>query len=296
MNKVGIYYAYWTQNWETHFVPFVEKAKARGFDILEVDSVAHLPKVERKRLRDAALNADIELTFSAALAPAYDIASEEPTVRRQGIAFLQNQARMLRDMEAKQLGGVICGCWLERKALSESEKYLYLDRSVESMQEVMKVVEDCGVVFNVEVVNRYEQFMLNTAEEAVQYVERVGSPNCKILLDTFHMNIEEDSFRGAIKTAGERLGHVHVGETNRKVPGCGRTPWSEIFGTLREIGYSGAIVMEPFLRPGGEVGRDIALYRDLSAGIDLDAEAVRGVRFIRKQLERATRPKPEDAL
>jgi D-psicose/D-tagatose/L-ribulose 3-epimerase len=71
------------------------------------------------------------------------------------------------------------------------------------------------------------------------------------------MNIEEESFRGALVETGDLLGHFHLGETNRRPPGTGQMPWPEIFGALREINYQGAVTMEPFLLPGGEVGRDV---------------------------------------
>ena len=285
-NKVGIYYAYWAHDWDADFVPFVAKVKRLGFDILEVNSgtVTNMSGAERDRLKSAAAREGVELTFCIGLTKEYDVASEDPAVRRRGIGFLKRKAEMLRYMEAGQLGGIIYGAW--PGALPEGAgKGPYLARSIESMKQVMKAVEDCGVFFNVEVVNRFEQFLLNTAAEAVQYVERVGSDHCRILLDTFHMNIEEDSFREAILTAGERLGHLHVGETNRRAPGRGRIPWDEIVAALREIDYTGAVVMEPYLQPGGEVGRDIRVYRDLGVGIDLDAEARRAASFIRRKLK-----------
>jgi D-psicose/D-tagatose/L-ribulose 3-epimerase len=136
-----------------------------------------------------------------------------------------------------------------------------------------------------EVVNRFEQYMMNTAAEAVRYVTEVGSPNCTVLLDTFHMNIEEDSFRDAIRTAGKRLGHLHIGETNRRAPGRGKIPWDEVFGAVAEIGFQGSIVMEPFLQPGGEVGRDIKVFRDLRGGLNLDREARRACAFVKAKLD-----------
>ena len=100
------------------------------------------------------------------------------------------------------------------------------------------------------------------------------------------MNIEEDSFSAAIRTAGPLLGHFHTGENNRRVPGKGRLPWHEIGTALREIGYEGTVVMEPFVKTGGEVGRDIRVWRDLSNNasdeqMDIDArEALRFSRFV----------------
>jgi D-psicose/D-tagatose/L-ribulose 3-epimerase len=287
MNKIGIYYAYWTHDWDADFVPYVAKVKRLEFDILEVNSgtVTRMPNRERDRLRRAAEKAGIELTYCIGLPHRYDIASPDAAVRRNGIAFLKRSAEMLRYMGHRQLGGIIYSSWPGKLPFGE-EKRLYLDRSVRSMREVMKVAEDCGVFFNVEVVNRFEQFLLNTAAEAVTYVRRVGSPHCRVLLDTFHLNIEEDSIRDAIVATGAWLGHFHVGETNRRPPGRGRMPWDEIFGALRRIGYTGAITMEPFLMPGGEVGRDISVYRNLGEGLDLDREAGRALKFVRRKLAR----------
>jgi D-psicose/D-tagatose/L-ribulose 3-epimerase len=285
MNRIGIYYAYWTRNWDADFVPFVTKVKTLGFDILEVNSgtVTNMSNPERDRLKKAAEQAGIELTFCIGLSAAYDIASPDATVRKNGIQFLKKQAQMLKYMEAKELGGILYSSWPGKLPAGE-DKRAYTDRSVKSMREVMKTVEDCDVHFNMEVVNRFEQFIMNTCDEALDYVERVGSDHCRILLDTFHMNIEEDSIYKAIVKAGARLGHLHIGENNRRAPGRGRIPWDEVARGLKKIRYRGAVVMEPFLQPGGEVGRDISVFRDLRNGLDLDAEARRACRFIRKQL------------
>jgi D-psicose/D-tagatose/L-ribulose 3-epimerase len=169
---------------------------------------------------------------------------------------------------------------------ADEDKQILTDRAIEGVREAIKAAEDNDVIFCVEVVNRFEQFIMNTAAEGIAFAERVGSPNCKILLDTFHMNIEEDSLGGSILEAGNWLGHFHLGETNRRHPGRGRIPWPEIFGALRQINYQGAVVMEPFLLPGGEVGRDISVYRDLLGSADLDEEAARSVQFVRSEQEK----------
>ena len=211
-----------------------------------------------------------------------DLASEDAAKRKKGVAFLQDVARTMKHMDGTVMAGVNYSSW-PRKLLPGEDKRVLTDRAVEGVCEAIKAAEDCGVLFCVEVVNRFEQFMMNTAAEGIAFAERVGSPNCKIHLDTFHMNIEEDSIGGAIVEAGAWLGHFHLGEPNRRPPGRGRMPWPEIFGALREINYQGALVMEPFLIPGGEVGRDIAVYRYLPGYDDLDGEAARSVQFVRSE-------------
>ena len=183
------------------------------------------------------------------------------------------------------MAGINYSSW-PRKLGPNEDKRVLTDRAIDGVREAIKTAEDCDVLFCVEVVNRFEQFIMNTAAEGISFAERVGSPNCKILMDTFHMNIEEDSLRGSLIEAGSWLGHFHLGEPNRRPPGCGRMPWPEIFGALREINYQGAVVMEPFLLPGGDVGRDISVFRDLLGDGDLDEEAARSVEFVRSELKK----------
>src|SRR5260370_6464072 len=214
-----------------------------------------------------------------------DLASEDTGTRQKGIAFLQKVARAMKDMGGTVLAGINYSSW-PRKLLPGEDKQILTDRAIEGVREAIKAAEDNDVIFCVEVVNRFEQFIMNTAAEGIAFAERVGSPNCKVLLDTFHMNIEEDSLRGSIVETGDWLAPFHPRETNRRPPGRGRMPWPEIFGALREINYQGPGVMQPFLLPGGEVGRYISVYRDLLGSADLDEEAARSAQFVRSEQTR----------
>ena len=286
MNKFGIFYTYWTNNYEDNLVPYVEKAAKLGFDILEVHSnkVTNMSSTERQRLRDTAKKANIELTYCIGLAQEYNVASDDSKVRENGIAFLKKNADMVHEMEGKQLAGITYGMWPGTLDEKYTSKERALENSVNSIKQVVPVFEDYDVYLNVEVVNRFEQFLMNTCEEALNYIGMVGSPNVNIHLDTFHMNIEEDHIGEAIIMAGEKLGHLHIGENNRRPPGCGHIPWDEVGKALRAINYRGAVVMEPFLMPGGEVGRDIRVFRDMSVGYDLDEEAKKALEFTRSKL------------
>jgi D-psicose/D-tagatose/L-ribulose 3-epimerase len=288
MNPIGMHYGYWTQYWGSEPLQFVKRAKKCGFDILEVNApkVARMSDAERDALKGSVADAGLSLTYSIGMTADMDLVSEDTATRQKGIAFLQQIARAMKQMGGTVLAGINYSSW-PRKLLLGEDKQILTDRAIEGVREAIKAAEDNDVIFCVEVVNRFEQFIMNTAAEGIAFAERVGSPNCKILLDTFHMNIEEDSLSGSIVEAGNWLGHFHLGETNRRPPGRGRIPWPEIFGALRQINYQGAVVMEPFLLPGGEVGRDISVYRDLLGSADLDEEAARSVQFVRSEQEKA---------
>ena len=288
MNPIGIHFGYWTQYWEVEPLPFVQKAKQCGFDVLEVraQKIGRMSRAERDTLKKAAADAGLGLTYSIGLTADMDLTSEDNATRKRGIDFLQDICRAMKEMDGTIMAGINYSCW-PRRPLPGEDKQVLTDRAVEGVREAIKTAEDCGVFFCIEVVNRFEHFLMNTAAEGIAFVERVGSPNAKLHLDTFHLNIEEDSIGGAIREAGSRLGHLHLGEPNRRPPGRGRMPWQEIFGALGDINYQGALVMEPFLVPGGEVGRDIAVYRYLPGHDDLDGEATRSVEFVRAELKKA---------
>jgi len=287
MSKVGIFYAYWTHDWDADFHPFVDKAADLGFDVLEVNggTVANMTPEERRALKAHADDRNIALSYCIGMPAEYDIAAQDRSVREAGIAFLTRMAEAIGEMGGGNLGGVLYSYWPATMPEGETDKRPYTERSVESMKIAIKAAEDNNVVFSMEVLNRFEQFILNTCEEGVDYVKAVGSPNAKVLLDTFHMNIEEDFAGEAILEAGDHLGHLHIGENNRMPPGYGHIPWTEIGDALRKIDYHGYVVMEPFLMPGGEVGRDIKVYRDLSVGLDLDEEARLALQFMKGVLK-----------
>ena len=287
MNKVGIYYAYWTRDWDADFHPFVDRVAKLGFDVLEVNAgtIADMPARARLSLRDHAAEKNVILSYCIGLPPQYDVASEDAAIRRNGITYLQRIAKAIGEMGGGILGGIIYGSWPGTIPAGQTDKRPFVERSIASMREAIKAAEDNNVVFSMEVVNRFEQFILNTCEEAVAYVDAVGSPHARILLDTFHMNIEEDFIGQAIEKAGERLGHFHIGENNRMPPGYGHIPWTEVGAALRRIRYAGLVVMEPFIVPGGQVGRDIRVFRDMSIGLDLDEEARKALMFVRGVLK-----------
>ena len=290
-NKIGIYFAYWVQEWGADYTIYIKKVKQLGFDILEL-STANLVDMKqdiRREIRRTAEENGITLTFCLGTPPQYDMSSPEESVRRSGIEYAKRTLEAINDMGGKTYGGINYACWpVQKQPTSLDEKAQYRERSLESLRYVIPEAEGYGINYCFEIVNRFEQFLLNTAEEGAAFCKDIGSDYAKLMLDTFHMNIEEDDFAQALETAGSYLGHFHIGEPNRKTPGTGRMPWRDIIKALKKIDYCGALVMEPFLMPGGQVGEDIRVWRDLSDGADeseLDDKAALAYRYIRASLD-----------
>ncbi len=265
MNKLGIFMNFWEKNWDADHAKYIKKAASIGFDILEFQAQPLLEMSDEKirSLKALADSVGIELTYSLGLDPHYDVSSLDEGVRLGGAKYLQNIIQKMRVGGGNLLSGVSYAGWGTPDAIFD-DKRPYLEQSLKSMREIIKTAEECGVTYCVEAVNRFETCIIDTAKEAVAYVEAVDSPNIGVLLDTYHMNIEEKSLGDAIRYVGkERLKNFHTGENNRTAPGRGHIDWDEVFSALSDIGYEGRIISEPFVMMGGEVGRDIHVFRDL---------------------------------
>ncbi len=285
MNKIGIHYGAFVKNWLEDQIPLIERVKLLGFDVLEfgVAFLLSLDSEQRRIMKEEAARHGIKLVCSIGLDLAQDVSSTDPALRRSGIDFMINAAQALGEMEISDCSGIFYAAW-NGKIKDYSEKAGRWELSVKALQEAAKAFEDNDVFFNVEVVNRFESFMINTCAEAKQYIRDVASPRLGILLDTFHMNIEEDSPVKAIKLAGTDLRYFHLGENNRKFPGMGTMPWKIIFDSLKVIDYQGPVTMEPFTIPGGEVGSAVSLYRELLDTAEFTENVKRSLAFVKALL------------
>lgn len=291
MNQLGIFMNFWEKNWIADHAKYIRKVAKLGYDILEFQAQALL-EMSDEHIRELKKIADAEgvrLTYSLGLDPAYDVSSLDENMRQGGVRYLQNIIKKMEIAGGDLLSGVSYAGWGTPSVVMD-DKSAYWNQSVKSMREIIKTAEACGVTYCVEAVNRFETCIINTAAEALAYIEEIDSPNIGVLLDTYHMNIEENSIADAIRLVGaNRMKNFHTGENNRTAPGRGHLDWDEIFGTLAEIGYTGPIISEPFVMMGGEVGRDIHVFRDLVENPTegrIDEEAAYLIDFERKMLKK----------
>lgn len=289
MNKLGIFMNFWENEWEADHIKYIKKISELGFDILEFQAQPLLEMSNNRldEIKNAANEYGIELTYSLGLDKRYDISSCDESVRKGGIKYLTEIMNKVHYMDGKIISGVSYAGWGVPEGNFEREKLL--ENSICSMRELVKTAKEYGITYAVEAVNRFEGVVLNTAKQAVEYVREVDSPNMGVLLDTYHMNIEEDNIGDAIRCAGDLLVGFHTGENNRTAPGKGHLDWDEIFGALADINYNGRIVSEPFVMSGGQLGRDIYVWRDLVSDTSeeaLDREAKYLLEFEKNMLNK----------
>lgn len=263
--KFGTGYAYWGTNWECDYLTLTKKVADIGFDILEIgaDHLYDMSDQEIADLKKAGEENGIEFTTNSGPSKENDFSSADAGVREHALAYFEKVLQNMNKLGSKTLVGAIYSFW--PTDFVDTDKEAAWDRSIDGLKKLSKTAEELDIECALEVLNRNETYILTDCAESIEYVEKVGSDKITILLDTYHMNIEEDNMYDAIRKAGKYLGHLHVGECNRKLPGMNNSiNWPEIGKALRDIDYQKAVVMEPFILKGGQVGRDIRVWRDLS--------------------------------
>ncbi|GAB4540378.1 MAG: 5-keto-L-gluconate epimerase [Anaerolineae bacterium] len=116
--------------------------------------------------------------------------------------------------------------------------------ALERLRGVIDYAARQGVKITMEPINRYETDFILSAADGMRLVEDLGCDNLGLMLDLFHMNIEDVSIEEGLRQAGERLWHVHIADSNRRYPGCGHLDFDRIFATLRDMNYEGYISAE----------------------------------------------------
>src|SRR5215203_6447165 len=132
----------------------------------------------------------------------------------------------------------------EAPRTEEEDRRVLLD----ALEELGEHAENEGTLVLLEPLNRYEDYMLNRVEQAIELCQTVGRPSIKVMGDLFHMNIEEDDLSETIRRAKGHLVHIHLADSNRLQPGTGHTDFAGAFGALREVGFDGYMAMECGIR------------------------------------------------
>jgi sugar phosphate isomerase/epimerase len=185
----------------------------------------------------------------------------DSAVRRAAIERVKSHIPLAARLEALIIIGLIRG--IVRPGIPPQQAGDWL---VDAIVESSQAAQESGVRIALEPINRYETTLVNTVQQGLDLVERVGAANFGLLLDTFHMNIEEPGIEASIRTCGDRIFHVHVADSNRWHPGAGHLDFRSILGTLRSVGYAGWISGEFMPQP------------------DALAAARNGIGFLKQQL------------
>ena len=252
-----------------------------GFDWIEapLESIGDL---DHKRGADIIRRHGLGVSACAAMGPDRDLIHPDEAIRKNGMAYLRQAIEATHALGGTNLVGPLYAAvgrtWQQTPAARARD----LDVLVKNLGELARYAGDYGVILCVEPLNRFETSFINLAEQAIEVVDRVDHPNCQVMLDTFHMNIEEKSLGNAIRAAGKRLRHVHACENDRGAPGSGNVTWNEVAQALKDIKYDGPVVIESFTSKVKSIARAAAIWRSLAP--TQDDLARDGLKFLKQLL------------
>jgi D-psicose/D-tagatose/L-ribulose 3-epimerase len=252
-----------------------------GFDWLElpIESTDDLDYA-----KGAAILKDNGLSVSvcAAMGPDRDLIHEDSAIQQNGMAYIRHCIDAASTLGATNIVGPIYSAVGRTWQQTPDERARDVDLLVKNLSELAAYANDKGRVLGIEPLNRFETSFINLAEQAVAVIDRVDSPACKIMLDTFHMNIEEKSLGAAIRLTGNRLAHLHACENDRGAPGSGNVQWDDVAGALRDINYDGPVVIESFTNKVKSIARAAAIWRSFEPS--QDDLAKNGLTFLKQLL------------
>lgn len=162
--------------------------------------------------------------------------STDPSIRQSAVERIKSHIALARQLEALVIIGLIRG--IKPKDLPRAQAMQYL---MESLQRCAEYAAEEGVRMVLEPINRYETDLINSVAEGLELLERIKADNLGLLLDTFHMNIEEEVIEESIRMCGKHIFHFHVADSNRRPPGGGHLDFGKILTALYDTGYQGWI-------------------------------------------------------
>ncbi len=258
MQGFGVHTSMWTMNWDREGA---ERAVAAAvdykMDFIEI-ALLNAPAVDAGHTRALLEKAQMRAVCSLGL-PQPVWASVNPD---GAIDYLKVALDKTKALGGEALSGVTFGGIGERSGLPPTEGEL--SNVARTLQAAAAYAKSIGLLFGIEPVNRYESHLINTGWQARDMIERVGSDNIFIHLDTYHMNIEEKGAGNGILDARDHLRYIHLSESDRGTPGEGTCDWGEIFATLAAIGFRGGLAMESFINMPPEIGYGLSVWRPVA--------------------------------
>jgi D-psicose/D-tagatose/L-ribulose 3-epimerase len=249
-----------------------------GFDVIElpIENAGDWDPGRTRELLDAQ---GLKATTCAVMTPDRDLTSEDSAVVASTQQYVRSATDMAARVGARSLAGPIYSPVGKTWSMSAAERAAVTNRLVENLRPLAGYAGERGVTLALEPLNRFETSLMNTAEQVMEVVERVGSSSLGVLLDTFHMNIEERDPAAAIRLCGSHLAHFHACGCDRGAPGADQIPWRNIGAALDKAGYNGPIVIESFTIENQAIARAAAIWRPLAP--TQDAIATEGLRFLK---------------
>ncbi len=277
--QLGVSTWLWESPFNTKSCRLFPKIKQMGFDVVEIpveDPGLINGDEVKKSLEDNGLKAVV----CGAFGPSKDLTHQDISVHQDCFDYIEKCFELCNKWESQFLAGPMYSAVGKARMLSGDQRQREWDLAVDNIHQVCVMAQGHGLSIALEPLNRFESYMINTAEDVMRFIEDVNHSSAKVLLDGFHMTIEEKNIREAIQRVGDKLIHVQVSENHRGIPGTGLTPWDQFVEGLQDIGYQGSIVIESFTPEIKELAGAVCIWKNFAES--QDEFASKGIHFLKE--------------
>jgi D-psicose/D-tagatose/L-ribulose 3-epimerase len=252
-----------------------------GFDAVEIP-VEYPEKINGSVVAQALKDNELFPVVCGAFGPSRDLTHDDPSFHQTGFSYIEQCFDLCEEWKAKFLAGPMYSAVGKARMVSAEQRKIEWERAVMNIRKVCEIAGSRSLQIALEPLNRFESDLINTAEDVMRLIRAVDHPAARVLLDGFHMNIEERDIESAIVTAGDKLIHVQVSENYRGTPGTGQTPWKSLKSGLTRINYQGVVSIESFTPEVRELAGAVCIWKNLADS--QDAFASDGISFLRRLL------------
>jgi D-psicose/D-tagatose/L-ribulose 3-epimerase len=252
-----------------------------GFDWIELP-LEQIDTLDYQKAARLIKKHNLGVSACAVISSDRDFIHPDLSVQQNAVAYTKGCIDAVVELGGNKVGGPFYSAVGRVWQQTPEEREADMQVLVGHLQQVSEYAASKGVTLCVEPLNRFESSFINLGSQVIELVDRVDHPNCKVMFDTFHMNIEEQKLGDAIRLAGKRLVHVHANENDRGAPGSGHVPWGDVAKALKDIYYDGTLVIESFTSTNKSIARAASIWRPLAPS--QDALAQNGLNFLRTLL------------
>lgn len=269
----------WQSPFTTESISLFPKIKAMGFDLVEIP-VEDPDLIDLKIVKQALKDNGLKPTICGVFGPTKDFTSDDMALHVNCFQYIEKCFEIGAYLEVDFLAGPMYSAVGKARMVSAEQRKIEWERAVTNLHKACLMASKHGQQIALEPLNRFESDLVNTADDVMRLVSDINHENAKVLLDGFHMTIEEKNIREAIKAVGDKLIHVQVSENHRGIPGTGLTPWQDFRLGLEDIDYSGAMVIESFTPEIKELAGAVCIWKHLAES--QDEFASEGIHFLKK--------------
>ena len=279
--KIGIHQHVFTHKLTKENLDILNMVSEMGFNSMDVN-IRIMDLKTAKEVGKRAKKLNLNLVGGGSIPSSKMLLSEEFSERQEAVNYMKSLIDIVYAIGSNYYSGLISAPSGYFTGVGPTEKEI--EYSAQGLKAVAKYAQNFDIKLCIEPANRYETYVINTIDSALDLIDKIAEPNVGLLIDTYHMNIEEKTFRDPILKAGEKIFLVHVNENDRGTPGKGHINWDEVFKALKDAQYNNIVTIESFAGSNVDTSRLVAIWRRLAPSpVYLATE---GLKFIKTMFDK----------